>query len=403
VATRTPQVSNRPRLEVIDTLRALEAWGSDRAWLGADPYDGLNATRVVSPLLRYRRGRQAVTQLVKRSPLDMRPMLGISPEKSAAALAHVVSAYARSEFLPPEEREVKLERSLSELEGLRCEGFEEACWGYHFDVQTRVFFYPKGAPNTIATSFAGMAALDAFEATGEQRYLELARASGEFFLHHVPQTEDGPGAFFGYLPGDRTPIHNSNMLVCALLARLARATGEGNLLAAAREGVSYTVARQLATGAWPYGEQAHLQWIDNFHTGYVLECLEICAESGLDDLAQPALDRGLDFYRRELFLSDGAPKYLPSSLYPIDVQCAAQGIQTFARAAAHRPELGRLAWAVFRYANREMRRDDGAFIFQRRRLWTSRIPYVRWSAAPMMLALTHLLEAPDGPPPEEDR
>jgi hypothetical protein len=181
------------------------------------------------------------------------------------------------------------------------------------------------------------------------------------------------------------------MLVCALLSRLGRQTGEESLLAAARAGVAYTVTRQRPDGSWPYGELSHLQWIDNFHTGYVLECLGICAEAGLEE-ALPALERGLDFYRTELFRSDGAPKYLPSSLYPIDVQCAAQGIQTFARAAVRTPELRDQAWTVFRYANAELRRPDGAFAFQRHRFWTSRIPYVRWSAAPMMLALTHLLE-----------
>ena len=51
--------------------------------------------------------------------------------------------------------------------------------------------------------------------------LELAIGAGDFFLRHVPQTDAEPGAYFGYLPGDDTPIHNANMLVAALLARLA--------------------------------------------------------------------------------------------------------------------------------------------------------------------------------------
>jgi hypothetical protein len=388
------------RAEAIDALRALEAWGSDRHWIGSDPYDGLNATRLVSPLLRSRRGRQAVTQLVKRSALDLRPLLGIPSQKSAAALAQVASAYACNRVLPSEEAEEKLGRAMSDLEDLRCDGFEVPCWGYHFDVQTRVFFYPKGAPNTIASSFAGMAALDAFEATDDQRHLTLAVGTAEFFLRHVPQTEDSPGAFFGYLVEDRTPIHNANMLVCAFLARLAQHTGRDKFLEAALAGVAYTVARQRPEGSWPYGERSDLQWIDNFHTGYVLECLAVCAEAGMDELTRPALELGLDFYRRELFRSDGAPKYLPSSLYPIDIQCAAQGIQTFARLGRSVPELLDLAWKVSRYAIENMRRQDGSFIFQRRRLWDSRISHVRWSASPMFLALTYLLQPRDDFPRE---
>jgi hypothetical protein len=329
-----------------------------------------------------------ITQVVKRSPIDLRPLLGVRAAQSSAALAQVASAYAIADFVPAEERRVKLARLLWTLEAQRCSGFEEPCWGYHFDVQTRVFFYPKGAPNTIATAFAGLASLDAFEATGDRRPLELALGAGDFFLHHVPQTESEPGAFFGYLPADRTPIHNANMLGCALLARLAAHTGRGDMREAAEAGVTYTTARQRPNGSWPYGEEPGLAWVDGFHTGYILESLMVCVEAGISDKA--ALDRGLAYYRDELFLADGTPKYFASSVYPIDSQCVAQGIQTFARAALRRPELGEAAWRVFAYALRNMRRPDGAFCFQRRRLWQNRTPHVRWSEAPMLLALTHL-------------
>jgi hypothetical protein len=331
-----------------------------------------------------------VTQVVKRSPLDLRPLLGVRPAQSAAALAQIVSAYSLGSFLPEDERRVKLARLLRTLEAERCEGFAEPCWGYHFDVQTRVFFYPKGSPNTIATSFAGLALLDAFEATADPGLLDLATGAGEFFLERVPQTEARSGAYFGYLAGDKTPIHNANLLACALLARLARYTGRRDMRDAADAGVAYTVSHQRPDGSWPYGELPHLSWVDGFHTGYVLESLMVCVQTGTPGDA--ALERGLEYYRDELFLTDGTPKYFPSSTYPVDSQCIAQGIQTFARAARSRPEFAETAWLVFAYALQKMRRHDGAFGFQRRRLWRNRTPHVRWSEAPMLLALTHLAE-----------
>jgi hypothetical protein len=377
---------------LVDALAALEAWGSARDWRGSDPYDGLNATRVPSPLVRSRRGRQVVTQVVKRSPLDLRPLLGIQPAHSAAALAQVVSAYARYRFLPTEEAPSKLADAIGELEALRCRDFSEPCWGYHFDVQTRVFFYPKGAPNTIATSFAGLALLDAFETTGEPRLLELAEGAGDFFMRHVPLTESGHGSYFGYLAGDRTPIHNANVLVSSLLARLAQRTARDDFREAARAGVSYTVACQRPDGSWPYGERDDLSWVDSFHTGYVLESLRVCAESGIA-LDPEAIGRGLDHYSHRFFLEDGTPRYYESATYPIDVQCAAQGIQTFARCSDMKPELEEKAWSIFDYSLRKLRRHDGAFIFQRRRFWRNSTPHVRWAAAPMLLAMTHLFSA----------
>src|SRR6201999_2931658 len=154
-----------------------------------------------------------------------RPALRIAPGLSAATLAHLLSAYARNGVIAAGEAQTKLRHCIDELVELRLERFAEPCWGYHFDVQTRVFFYPRTDPNTIATAFAGLGLLDAYELAGIGDALEPAIGAGDFFLPHVPQTQAHPGAYFGYLPGDRTPIHNANMLVAALLARVARETG----------------------------------------------------------------------------------------------------------------------------------------------------------------------------------
>jgi hypothetical protein len=46
-----------------------------------------------------------------------------------------------------------------------------------------------------------------------------------------------------------------------------------------------------------------------------------------------------------------------------------------------------------------MRGEDGLFIFQRRRLWTNRVPHMRWVIASMLLGLTHLRNAVATPAP----
>jgi hypothetical protein len=371
-----------------EAIRALERWGAERDWRGTDPYDGLNATRLAGPLERSELGKRLLTQAVKRSPLDLRPLFGIEPAHSAVTFAHLTSAYARSGFLEAGERDAKLEAAARRLAELRSSGYEEPCWGYHFPVQTRVFFYAAGAPNTIATSFAGMALVDAYERLGRAEHLELAEGAADFFMRHVPRTPGRGGAFFGYLAGDRTPIHNANLLACALLARVAAHVHRPDLREAAREGLAYTLAHQRSDGSWPYGEEPHLDWVDGFHTGYVLECIGHCAAAGVDEGTAAALDRGLRQYRGELFLADGTPRYTPDSTYPIDAQCAAQGIQTLALAG----EL-EAAERVLRFTLERMRRTDGAFVFQKRRRWTNPAPHMRWVVGPMLLAFSNLLRA----------
>jgi hypothetical protein len=382
-----------------EAARRLERWGAARGWRGADPYDALNASALTATLKRSPLALRVLTQGVKRSPVNLRPVLGIPAEMSAATLAHVISAYARNGFLPPPEAEAKLRRCVDQLSTLRCAGFDEPCWGYHFDVQTRVFFYPRSDPNTIATAFAGLGLLDAYELAGDETAGELALGAGEFFVAHVPQSETGRGAFFGYLEGDRTPIHNASMLICGLLARLGRVFGREQFIAAAAAGVQYAIACQRPDGSWPYGEQPHLDWVDGFHTGYVLDSLLTCIEAGIGGAeAEDAWHRGLRFYLHRLIDADGAPRYKPESLYPVDGQCAAQAIQTLSRAATREPELAQSRWQVLTYALSCLARPDGAFVFQRERFWVNRTPHPRWVQAPMLEALTHLVaSAPQTP------
>lgn len=382
---------SRPE-DPVDVARALERWGEARGWRGPDPYDGLNASRLVWMVRRSPLALRILTQAVKRSPLDPRSLLGIPDGLSPATLALVVSAYARNGFLDASEARDKLIAGIENLNELRCPAFREPCWGYHFDVQTRVFFYPRTTPNTIATAFAGLALLDAYELMGEHQALELALGAGEFFVRHVPQTETSRGSYFGYLPGDSSPIHNANMLVCALLARLSKVSSRPDLADAAAAGVEYTVSRQRPDGSWPYGEQAQLGWVDGFHTGYVLDCLLSCVGAGVGGTsAEDAWRRGLRYYVTRLIEPDGTPRYTHAGRYPIDGQCAAQAIMTLSLAAPLEPELADVRWRVFRYALSRLARSDGAFVFQRNRFSTNRIAHPRWVEAPMLAALTQLI------------
>jgi hypothetical protein len=380
--------------EARQLARHLARWGESRAWRGTDPYEGLSTSRsVLAPVKRTPLGRRLLIQAVKRSPLDLRPALGIAPKADAASVAWAVSAFARNGFLDDSKAHRMLLHSLDLLDDLRSTEYEEPCWGYHFDFQSRVFFYARGEPNTIATAFAGHAVLDAYEALDDPRLLEGARGTGRFFLRHVPLTEADGGAYFGYLPGDRSPIHNSSMLVASLLARLAgHGLDRDGFASAAEAAVRYTTLRQRPDGSWPYGERQNLAWVDNFHTGYVLDALRTCADAGIGGTdADAAWSKGLAYYRRELFMANGAPRYYPTRLYPIDAQSVAQGIQTLSIAAAHDESCAPAARAVFGFALRRMVGEDGLPLFQRRRLWSNRAPHVRWVVAPTLLALTHLL------------
>ena len=367
-------------------LDAIRRWGEERDWRGYDPYDALNSPFTPALTFGTALGRRLLTQIVKRSPINLRPALRVRPNWNAKAIGLVASGYARlGEARGDDAARAAARRWLDWL--LQHSTADVGLgWGYHFDVQTRFFSYRAETPNTIATSFAAHALLDGAELMGDERYAEASRESVRFLLERMLDDE-GKTPYFRYVPTERQLVHNGNLLACSAASRTATVTGgaiDGRVPAAMR----ISLDAQRADGSWAYAEGHHGHWVDNFHTGYVLEALAMCVD--VHPGATPALVRGFDFWERELFLEDGTPKYAVSSLYPIDTHNYAQAVETWLSAVGWRPDaLGRADRCARLLVGRMLNRR-GHVDFQQGRLLRNRVPFVRWTTAPTFRALARL-------------
>ena len=365
----------------------MRAWGEERAWRGYDPYDGLT-TPAAGPLtLGTPLGRRLLTQAVKLSPLNLRPLLRIAPAHNAKAVGLVASGYERLARAGDAGARAHAERWLDWLATNRS---APGGWGYHFPVQTRVFAYERGAPNAIATTFVAQAFLDAWELLGDERRGRHALDAAAFLVGRL-RAERADGPYFRYLPGEDELVHNANLLACAVLARAARLSGEEELLEHAGAAAATSLAAQRADGSWPYADAPGHDWVDNFHTAYVLDALAECARvlPGLDE----PLERGVRYWERELFLADGTPRYFAGRTLPLDAHCYATAVDTWVALAGRVPHALERAERVAALLVGRMLDRRGYVHFQRRRLWTNRVPFVRWTTAPSFRALAGLLAA----------
>ena len=278
------------------------------------------------------------------------------------------------------------ERWLDWLVENHVGGSSGMAWGYHFDVETRFFFYPRHSPNTIATSFALLALAEGATLLGEPRWHDPIEQTAQFLLSEL--MIDQPGrCYFRYVPASDELIHNANLLGIASLARAAAFVGDESLLEPAARALPITLTAQLPDGSWPYAESGGA-WVDNFHTGYVLESL--AASTGLSPDVQPRLERGIEFWARELFLADGTPKFLPHRVHPLDSQCYAQAIETWLAIGPWRDDALDRAHSVAVRLRDDMTAPDGSVYFQRRPRWTNKVAFTRWAAAPAFCALARL-------------
>jgi len=371
----------------VDAVDSIRRWGEDRDWRGYDPYDALNSPFATYLTLDTAFGRRALTQVVKRSPLNLRPLLRIQPAYNDKALGLVASGYARLAVARADDTAADaahrwLDRVVSDAV---VDGTGRA-WGYHFDVRTRFFGYAKGTPNTIATSFVAHALLDGLELLGEARFGDAAREAAGFLVDHMLDSDEDR-SFFRYVPDERELVHNANLLACSVVARTSALRDEplDERVAAA---VATSVEAQRADGSWAYSAGPVGDWVDNFHTGYVLESLGRCAAL-VDDL-QPVLERGFSYWERELFVPTGEPKPTPRRRFPVDAHDYAQTIETWLSALNWHDEAFERAERTADLLVKRMLNAHGYVDFQCGRFLTNRVPFVRWTTAPAFRALAGL-------------
>jgi len=362
-------------------------------WAGYDPYDAVNSPVFAAlPFLNSRFPRLFLTQALKRSPINIRRMLGIPKTQNPKAIALFLSAFLKLSKIGVAKTGDLVEPMIQRLIALRSQGVSQWCWGYSFPWQTRTIVVPSGVPNLVCTTFVGDALLDAYEQLQDPGYLGMATSTAEYILDELYWTDGKSVAGFSYpLPGLRHQVPNANFLGAALLSRLYQHTGEKRFFGPALRVARCSAAQQHADGSWDYGEGSSQRWIDNFHTGYNLCALRSIGRYAGTMEFESSIRRGLEFYRAHFFREDGAPRYFHNRTYPVDIHCVAQSIITLLALKDLDPGNVALARSVFQWAMNHMWDERGFFYYRVLRFCTIRIPYMRWAQAWMLLAMSTLL------------
>ena len=375
------------------TVLQLLSYCRANQWAGHDPYDALNS-RIFNalPFLNSRIPRLIMTQVMKRSPVDFRPLLVVPKTQNPKAIGLFLSAILKLSSIGIAHQEGLVEGMIDRLVALRSPGVPYWCWGYSFPWQTRSEVVTRGSPNLVCTTFVANALLDAYEQVQDLRCLKMATSAAEYILNELYWSSDDSVQSFAYpLPSMRVQVHNANFLGSALLCRVSNLTGDKKFLERALAVARCSVAKQKPDGSWEYGEGASQHWIDNFHTGFNLGALKAIGRYLQTAEFDQSVLRGFQFYRAHFFRQDGAPKYFHDRTYPIDIHCVAQSIITLTDFQHLDASSLQLANKVLRWAMDNKWDRRGFFYYRVLRLITIRISYMRWSQAWMLLALASML------------
>lgn len=382
---------------------AVLSWAVKRDFKGTDPYDGLNS-RLLKPMLKKSRFfRLAVIQAVKRSPINLRPFLMVPEGYNPKGLALFLSGLGIEKDQADNTVLIKkLEQMILSLASkpdgspvfsvdrvirtdITMKEVEEAgvfAWGYNFPWQSRAFLQPAWYPTVVCSSFI----LDALRDSNSEFYPLVARNLARFTENSLNIYRNESGICFSYSPRDNTRVYNASLFAAKILVQAADYEQDeirDRYRTLASEACSYVSTRQREDGSWIYGEAEHWQWVDNLHTGFVLETLNYISENLGTDHHKAAIDKGLQYYTANLFTGQGDAKYFNNSLYPLDPHSYAQAVVTFSRAGETHSARKVLSRAVEILWDR---RRTG-FIFRKSRYAQNRQIHLRWNQAWMYRAL----------------
>lgn len=325
---------------LIDVLET--AKGKDYA--GYSKFDALNSP-FLNLLSFYNKWLRLIyTQLVKQSPFNIRPMLGVKKSRNPKGIALFARTHLflyqktnNSEYL--KEAECLIQWLLENP----SPGHKNLCWGYNFIWQNTIFLQDKFEPNLVVSVFVGEALIHAYKITKKEGYLNATHSVADFIVKYFPVLYDSKNerAISYVLRKVDAIVLNNQVLAGAFLVKVWKYTGERQLMDIARRLINYTVNKKTEYNAWyyTYPREKSLITHDNYHTGGILDGLLEYYEGTGDGRYMEVYWKGLDYYRKHLFESNSAPRWMNNRKYPFDIHGSAQGIISFAKASKHKKEF----------------------------------------------------------------
>ena len=105
-----------------------------------------------------------------------------------------------------------------------------------------------------------------------------------------------------------------------------------------------------------------------------------------DKSIEKGVKLGFDYYVKNFFTYKGIPKYYNEEIFPVDIHSPAQLVITV-NSLDRMNEYRKLVDQVINWTVENMQDPKGYFYYQKKKYWTAKIPYMRWSQAWMAHSL----------------
>jgi hypothetical protein len=390
---------------------AREAVRSFVCWLDAfgeqsqDPYDFWASVGARAKTLYYRRrllGKVAAAPFVLLDLVAPRTRALVRRrDRFPIADAHYAMGFfalARAEDDP---RHIRRGRAfLDALERSRSPLFEDPSWGYPFDWPTRYGVYRAGWPMITSVPYGYEAFEAGHAAVGDAAYADVMEGVARFAAERIPVTPAGPDSdAAAYTPFDRRRVVNASAYRGFLLTAGGRRFEREDWLLAGRRNVAFVLQSQRDDGSWPYSTDGPDDFVDNFHTCFVLKNLAKTWALTGDEQVREAMGAGYEFYLEHLLDETGRPipfaRRPRLTLHRRDLYDYAEGINLAHLLQGEIPAARGVLQGLVRDLTERWVLPDGHFVTRKLVVGRNTIPYHRWAQSQTFHALARVAAGSD--------
>jgi hypothetical protein len=287
---------------------------------------------------------------------------------------------------------------LEVLRGTRCPGYECDAWGYPFDWETSGGTIRKGTPLITTVPYVYEAFRSVYELDKDEQWRLVMRSIAQHALLHYRDLVVSPrAASCAYTPHPDDPggIINASAYRAFLLTRASLDFPEGEYAEPAARNLNFVLESQNADGSWYYSTDGKRDFVDHFHTCFVLKALAKIETLTGESRCTDAIARGIGYYVRHLFDEDGRPRPFSRAprltVYRHELYDYAECLNLATLLQGRFPELDAIRYRVLRETIDRWQKPDGSFRSRRLLLGWDDVPMHRWAQSQMFRSLGFIL------------
>ena len=285
---------------------------------------------------------------------------------------------------------------LTELEKSRCNQFKEYCWGYPFDWVTRNGVLKEGTPLITTTPYAYEAFVQVFKLDPRDEWKAILQSIARHASLDIKDFRTSEQASScSYTPYDKGGVINAAAYRAFLLTSASLLFSNDNYGKIAERNLNFVLENQNPDGSWFYAVDGVRDFVDHYHTCFVMKALAKIHTLTGHAATLKALGKGVGYYLGNLFDADGLPKPFSRAprltVYKRELYDCAECINLCLLLRDRFPVLGPALEKVVTHVLQAWVKHDGSFRSRRLYLGWDNVPMHRWGQSQMFRSLAFYL------------